>query len=134
MYKKYLVFIFVFVFMLTGCGCEKAINESLEPIPEINEEVLKEQQVGNLKVYDVKMELSKDNTTFTIFMQNTSDNKVEINNFKINFKDAQGNLLLSEPVLTPFYSTIEAGEIQSLSVLVRQNLSNAVTVEYELVD
>lgn len=134
MSKKFLFLSVASILILTGCGCQKKEQIGANEENNVNEEVLKEQQVGSLKIYDVQMELNTDNTIFTIYMQNTSDTRVDIGNFKINFKDKNDKYLLSEPVLTPFYSSIEAGEIQALSVYVRQNLSDAVSVEYEIVD
>ena len=67
-------------------------------------------------------------------MQNTSEEDFEIKNFKINFKDNKGKLMLDEAIITPFYSTIKAGEIQALNVFVRKDVTKAKEVIYELVD
>lgn len=135
MRKKFLILFFISIITLTGCGCEnKKIENPIVNNPEPDEGILKEQQVGNLKIYDINAELYEGNTSFTIYMQNTSEEDFEIKNFKINFKDNKGKLMLDEAIITPFYSTIKAGEIQALNVFVRKDVTKAKEVIYELVD
>lgn len=133
--KKVLFLMLVSIFIITGCGCDKKKQEEIpEEKPKINEEILKEQEVENLKIHDVDVRLEEGNTVFTIHIKNTSEEDIYIKEFLMNFKDENGNAMLPEPVLNPFYDTIEAGEIQALSVLIRQDITNAASVVYEIVN
>lgn len=138
MNKKITIFILISLLIFTGCGCRKKQDNNENNTPKVNEEVLKEKQVKELKIKNISMELTDNNTTtvFTIELENTSEKDVYIKTFNIYFKDKDGKNILndSEYIPTEYDSSIKAGETQSLSLVINQNLENTYSVDYELVN
>lgn len=132
MWKKILVFTLITVTLLTGCGCSKKTNDEKKDNYTVNEGVLEEKKVGNLEIYDINMKLQDETSTFTIFFKNTSDKSMEIKKINLYFKDKNGKILITKKL--DYYSSIEADEVQSIVVLIEKNLSDAVSVDYELAD
>lgn len=136
MYKKILVFTLITATLLTGCSCsKKTINEDEKTdIYTVNESVLEEKKVGNLEIFNVDMELHENNSMFTIYLKNTSDVTMNIKKINLYFKDKNGNLLLNGPKEAYYYDSIEPDETKVFMIFVEKNLSDAVSVDYELAD
>lgn len=138
MNKKITIFVLISLLIFTGCGCRKKQDNNENNTPKVNEEILKEKQVKELKIKNISMELTDNNTTtvFTIELENTSEKDVYIKIFNIYFKDKEGKNILndSEYIQTEYDSSIKAGETQSLSLVINQNLENTYSVDYELVN
>lgn len=132
MWKKILVFTLITATLLTGCSCSKKTNDEKKDNYTVNEGVLEEKKVGNLEIYDINMKLQGETSTFTIFFKNTSDKSMEIKKINLYFKDKNGKILITKKL--DYYSSIEADEVQSIVVLIEKNLSDAVSVDYELAD
>mgnify|MGYP000552072542 CR=1 FL=1 len=93
MNKKITIFVLISLLIFTGCGCRKKQDNNENNTPKVNEEILKEKQVKELKIKNISMELTDNNTTtvFTIELENTSEKDVYIKTFNIYFKDKEGN-------------------------------------------
>ena len=66
MNKKIAIFVLISLLIFTGCGCRKKQDNNENNTPKVNEEVLKEKQVKELKIKNISMELTDNNTT-TVF-------------------------------------------------------------------
>ena len=129
MNKKITIFVLISLLIFTGCGCRKKQDNNENNTPKVNKE---------LKIKNISMELTDNNTTtvFTIELENTSEKDVYIKTFNIYFKDKEGKNILndSEYIPTEYDSSIKAGETQSLSLVINQNLENTYSVDYELIN
>lgn len=134
MYKKILVFTLITMTLLTGCSCSKKTTNEDEKkdIYNVNESVLEEKKIGNLEIFKVNMKLHENNSIFTIYLKNTSDVTIDIKKINLYFKDKNGKILITKNI--DYYTSIEADEVQSIIVLIEKNLSDAVSVDYELAD
>ena len=136
MLKKVLIVLITGIIFITGCGCEKQDKTQEEQSDKYiaNENILEDTKVGDIEIYNVDMELSDEGSVFEIYLKNTSNETIEIKKINIYFKDKNGNLLLNGPRQVEYYSPIEPDESQILTVMFDINLSNATSVEYELVN
>lgn len=134
MYKKILVFTLITITLLTGCSCSKKTTNEDEKkdIYTVNESVLEEKKVGNLEIFNVDMKLSENGSVFTIYFKNTSDVTIDIKKINLYFKDKNGKTLITKNL--DYNIPIDSNEIQRIGVFVEKNLSDAVSVDYELVD
>ncbi len=131
MYKKIIVTLFICIIFITGCGCEKKGEQNDKYT--VNEGVLKEKKVGNLEIFDIEMELTEDGSVFTIYFKNISNETIDIKKFKLYFKDKDGNQLLNEPKELDYDQSIQPDETQCIIVAIDKNLSEAVDVDYEII-
>lgn len=136
MLKKVLIVLITGIIFITGCGCEKQdkVQEEQSDKYIANENILEDTKVGDIEIYNVDMELFDEGSVFEIYLKNTSNETIEIKKINIYFKDKNGNLLLNGPRQVEYYSPIEPDESQILTVMFDINLSNATSVEYELVN
>lgn len=134
MYKKILVFTLITMTLLTGCSCSKKTTNEDEKkdIYTVNESVLEEKKIGNFEIFNVDMKLYEDSSIFTIYFKNTSDVTLDIKRVNLYFKDKNGKTLITQNLY--YNSPIDSNEIQSIEVFIEKNLSDVVSVDYELVD
>lgn len=134
MYKKILVFTLITMTLLTGCSCSKKTTNEDEKkdIYTVNESVLEEKKIGNFEIFNVDMKLYEDSSIFTIYFKNTSDVTLDIKRVNLYFKDKNGKTLITQNLY--YNSPIVSNEIQSIEVFIEKNLSDVVSVDYELVD
>ena len=53
MNKKIAIFVLISLLIFTGCGCRKKQDNNENNTPKVNEEVLKEKQVKELKIKNI---------------------------------------------------------------------------------
>lgn len=135
MKKKFLVALslLLVVGLATGCGCSKRQEEKKEGKENFNtnEDVVKDQEVGELKFTNTSLKVDKNYSTLVTLVSNPTSNDIEVRIFNIYVKDKDGN----EIVKLEGYvgDVIPAGESREITSNADMDLSKAASIEYEMV-
>ena len=135
MKKKFLVALslLLVVGLATGCGCSKKQEEKKEKKENFNtnEDVVKDQEVGELKFTNTSLKVDKNYSTLVTLVSNPTSNDIEVRIFNIYVKDKDGN----EIVKLEGYvgDVIPAGESREITSNADMDLSKAASIEYEMV-
>ena len=135
MKKKFLVALslLLVVGLATGCGCSKRQEGKKEEKENFNtnEDVVKDQEVGELKFTNTSLKVDKNYSTLVTLVSNPTSNDIEVRIFNIYVKDQDGN----EIVKLEGYvgDVIPAGESREITSNADMDLSKAASIEYEMV-
>lgn len=135
MKKKFLLALslLLVVGLATGCGCSKKQEEKKEKKENFNtnEDVVKDQEVGELKFTNTSLKVDKNYSTLVTLVSNPTSNDIEVRIFNIYVKDKDGN----EIVKLEGYvgDVIPAGESREITSNADMDLSKAASIEYEMV-
>ncbi len=135
MKKKFLVALsmLLVVGLATGCGCSKKTETKKEEQEKYNtnEEVVKDQEVGELKFTNTSLKVDDNYSTLVTLVSNPTSSDVEVRIFYIHVKDKDGN----EIVKLEGYvgDVIPAGESREIISNADMDLSKAASIEYEMV-
>ena len=135
MKKKFLVALslLLVVGLATGCGCSKRQEGKKEEKENFNtnEDVVKDQEVGELKFTNTSLKVDKNYSTLVTLVSNPTSNDIEVRIFNIYVKDKDGN----EIVKLEGYvgDVIPAGESREITSNADMDLSKAASLEYEMV-
>ncbi len=135
MKKKFLVALslLLVVGLATGCGCSKRQEGKKEEKENFNtnEDVVKDQEVGELKFTNTSLKVDKNYSTLVTLVSNPTSNDIEVRIFNIYVKDKDGN----EIVKLEGYvgDVIPAGESREITSNADMDLSKAASIEYEMV-
>ena len=120
----------------TGCGCKKKDktnkDDKQEETYNTNEGVIEDKEVEGLKLTNTSLVSTENSATLVTSVSNPTDEDKEVRIFYIHVKDKNGD----EIVTLQGYvgGVVPAGQTREITSNVDRNLSNAYTVEYELVE
>lgn len=135
MKKKFLVALslLLVVGLATGCGCSKKSESKKEEQEKYNtnEEVVKDQEVGDLKFTNTSLKVDDNYSTLVTLVSNPTSSDIDVRIFYIHVKDKDGN----EIVKLEGYvgDVIPAGESREITSNADMDLSKATSIEYEMV-
>ena len=119
--------------LVTGCGCKKK-EKNKEKEPEIkvntNENVIKDQKVDGIEMTNTSLVVTDGISKLVTNVTNNSDKDYKLDEYIIIFKDKDGKEILRMPGYVG--DTIKAGETRTINSSVDRDLSNAVSVHYEV--
>ncbi len=125
--------------LITGCGCSKTDDTKKDdtdkqqqgPTANTNTDVVKDQTVDVFKFEKTSLVYEDGNSKLQTTVTNTSSELQQISEFKIHFKDEAGNEIVT---LTGFVGgELQAGESQVISSFYGDDLTQANSIEYEIV-
>lgn len=136
MKKKFLVALslLLVVGLATGCGCSKRQEGKKEEKENFNtnEDVVKDQEVGELKFTNTSLKVDKNFSTLVTSISNPTSNDIEVKIFNIHIKDKNGNEIIK---LDGYVGgIIPAGESREVTSNIDMDLSKATSIEYDIVN
>ncbi len=132
--KKALVVTIISIFafsILTGCVSKKQNEEDGTIQNNINENVVKNQKVEEFEFTNTSIVYEDGKTTLTTVVTNTSNEKVNLIEFKIHVKDKDGNEIIE--MIGFVGEELQPKESRLISSYSIEDLSLADTIEYEIV-
>ena len=121
--------------LVTGCGKnnEKDNNKDSKTDMEVNtnDEVIKDQNIDGIEVTNTSLVYENGLSYFSATVTNNTGSDYELNEYKINVKDSEGNIIVIIPGNVG--STIKNGESKNINSVVTEDLSKAAYIEYEIV-
>ena len=125
---KKIIIIIMSIILITGCSNSKTDEKNAKV--NNNENITKEQVIGNYSVSNASLVYDKGTSIFKITITNTTDNILNINDFKITFKSESGSVIT---VLNGFsIDNMEPNVGLEISLDSDVDLSDAASVEYEI--
>ena len=125
---------FLIVLSLTGCGCskkEEKEKEKEEIKVNTNENVIKDQTLEVFEFKNTSLVYENNNSKLETTVTNTGSETEYLKEFKIHVKDKDGNEIIE---LTGFIGdNIGAGESRVINSYYSQDLTNAESIEYEII-
>lgn len=133
--KKGIKIILVGIFMVslvTGCGCSrKETNKDEEIKSNTNEGVIKDQTVEVFEFKNTSLIREGNNTVLETTVTNTSTTDQELQEFKIEVKDKDGNVM--ETLIGFVGDKIKAGETRVINSYCGTDLTEATNIVYTVV-
>ena len=121
--------------LVTGCGKnnEKDNNKDSKTDMEVNtnDEVIKDQNIDGIEITNTSLVYENGLSYFSATVTNNTGSDYELNEYKINVKDSEGNIIVIIPGNVG--STIKNGESKNINSVVTEDLSKAAYIEYEIV-
>lgn len=112
---------------LLTVGC----NKKEEPIPEtkvnINENVIKDQEVDGFSMTNTSLVYDEGKTTFITNVTNNTGSATEATVIKINVKDSDGNIITT---FDDFIIPLQVGESTSIIGNAAMDITYASSIEY----
>ena len=96
-----------------------------------NDEVIKDQNIDGIEVTNTSLVYENGLSYFSATVTNNTGSDYELNEYKINVKDSEGNIIVIIPGNVG--STIKNGESKNINSVVTEDLSKAAYIEYEIV-
>lgn len=116
--------------LTTGCGCSKK-EEKKEEKYNTNEDVIKDQEVEDLKLTNTSLKVDDNYSTLVTLVSNPTSEDKEVKRFNIYVKDKDGKEIIT---LQGYVGdVVPAGESREITSNVNMDLSNAASIEYEIV-
>ena len=120
--------------LVTGCGKnnEKDNNKDSKTDMEVNtnDEVIKDQNIDGIEITNTSLVYENGLSYFSATVTNNTGSDYELNEYKINVKDSEGNIIVIIPGNVG--STIKNGESKNINSVVTEDLSKAASIEYQL--
>ena len=121
--------------LVTGCGKnnEKDNNKDSKTDMEVNtnDEVIKDQNIDGIEITNTSLVYENGLSYFSATVTNNTGSDYELNEYKINVKDSEGNIIVIIPGNVG--STIKNGESKNINSVVTEDLSKSAYIEYEIV-
>ena len=125
---KKIIIIIMSIILITGCSNSKTDEKNAKVNNNTN--ITKEQVIGNYSVSNASLVYDKGTSIFKITITNTTNNILNINDFKITFKSESGSVIT---VLNGFsIDNMEPNVGLEISLDSDVDLSEAASVEYEI--
>ena len=97
-----------------------------------NENVIKDQQIGNFNFTNTSLNYKDGNSVLRVSVTNTSSQELSLQEFKIHVYDSEHNEMVT---LTGFIGDkLLAGETKYIESTYADDLTNAHSIEYEIVE
>ena len=123
--------------LVTGCGKDKSKNEDKKDDNKTtvevnnNEEVTKAQNIEGITITNTSLVYEDGISYLKATVTNNTGSDYELNEYKINVKDNDGNIIVTMPGYVG--SVIKNGELKSINTMISEDLSKAYSIEYEVV-
>ena len=120
--------------LVTGCGKnnEKDNNKDSKTDMEVNtnDEVIKDQNIDGIEVTNTSLVYENGLSYFSATVTNNTGSDYELNEYKINVKDSEGNIIVIIPGNVG--STIKNGESKNINSVVTEDLSKPLILNMKL--
>ena len=123
--------------LVTGCGKDKSKNEDKKDDNKTtvevnnNEEVTKDQNIEGITITNTSLVYEDGISYLKATVTNNTGSDYELNEYKINVKDNNGNIIVTMPGYVG--SVIKNGESKTVNKMISEDLSKAYSIEYEVV-
>ena len=123
--------------LVTGCGKDKSKNEDKKDDNKTtvevnnNEEVTKDQNIEGIMITNTSLVYEDGISYLKATVTNNTGSDYELNEYKINVKDNNGNIIATMPGYVG--SVIKIGESKTINTMISEDLSKAYSIEYEVV-
>ena len=123
--------------LVTGCGKDKSKNEDKKDDNKTtvevnnNEEVTKDQNIEWITITNTSLVYEEEISYLKSTVTNNTGSDYELNEYKINVKDSDGNIIVTMPGYVG--SVIKNGESKTINTMISEDLNNAYSIEYEVV-
>ena len=123
--------------LVTGCGKDKTKNDDKKednmPTIEVNDnqEVIKDQNIDGIEITNTSLVYENGISYLKATVTNNTGSDYELNEYKINVKDSDGNIIVTMPGYVG--SVLKNGESKSINTMISEDLSKAYSIEYEVV-
>ncbi len=131
------IMLLVCLTLVTGCGKDKTTNDDKKednmPTIEVNDnqEVIKDQNIDGIEITNTSLVYEDGISYLKATVTNNTGSDYELNEYKINVKDSDGNIIVTMPGYVG--SVIKNGESKSINTMISEDLSKAYSIEYEVV-
>ena len=123
--------------LVTGCDKDKTNNnnndDNNKTTVEVNDnqEVTKDQNIEGITITNTSLVYEDGISYLKATVTNNTGSDYELNEYKINVKDSDGNIIVTMPGYVG--SVIKNGESKSINTMISEDLSKAYSIEYEVV-
>ena len=123
--------------LVTGCGKDKSKNEDKKDDNKTtvevnnNEEVTKDQNIEGIMITNTSLVYEDGISYLKATVTNNTGSDYELNEYKINVKDSDGNIIVTMPGYIG--SVLKNGESKTINTMISEDLSKAYSIEYEVV-
>ena len=123
--------------LVTGCGKDKTTNDDKKednmPTIEVNDnqEVIKDQNIDGIEITNTSLVYEDGISYLKATVTNNTGVDYELNEYKINVKDSDGNIRVTMPGYVG--SILKNGESKNINTMISEDLSKAYSIEYEVV-
>ena len=123
--------------LVTGCGKDKSKNEDKKDDNKTtvevnnNEEVTKDQNIEGIMITNTSLVYEDGISYLKATVTNNTGSDYELNEYKINVKDSDGNIIVTMPGYVG--SVLKNGESKTINTMISEDLSKAYSIEYEVV-
>ena len=127
----------VCITLVTGCGKNKTKNDDKKDDNKItvevnnNEEVTKDQNIEGIEITNTSLVYEDGISYLKATVTNNTGSDYELNEYKINVKDSDGNIIVTMPGYVG--SVLKNGESKTINTTIGEDLSKAYSIEYEVV-
>ena len=131
------IMLLVCLTLVTGCGKDKTTNDDKKednmPTIEVNDnqEVIKDQNIDGIEITNTSLVYEDGISYLKATVTNNTGVDYELNEYKINVKDSDGNIRVTMPGYVG--SVIKNGESKSINTMISEDLSKAYSIEYEVI-
>lgn len=123
--------------LVTGCGKNNKKEENKKDdnkqTVEVNDnqEVIKDQNIDGIEITNTSLIYEDGISYLTATVTNNTGVDYELNEYKINVKDSDGNIIVTMPGYVG--SILKNGESKNINTMISEDLSKAYSIEYEVV-
>ena len=121
--------------LVTGCGKNNNRDNNKDSKSDMkvntNDEVIKNQNIDGLEITNTSLVYENGLSYFSATVTNNTGSDYELNEYRINVKDSEGNIIITIPGYVG--SIIKNGESKNINSQVTEDLSKAASIEYEIV-
>ena len=117
--------------LVTGCGKNNNKDSKSDMKVNTNDEVIKDQNIDGLEITNTSLVYENGLSYFSATVTNNTGSDYELNEYRINVKDSEGNIIITIPGYVG--SIIKNGESKNINSQVTEDLSKAASIEYEIV-
>ena len=123
--------------LVTGCGKDKTKNDDKKDDNKTtvevnnNEEVTKAQNIEGITITNTSLVYEDGISYLKATVTNNTGSDYELNEYKINVKDNNGNIIVTMPGYVG--SVIKNGESKTVNTMISEDLSKAYSIEYEVI-
>ena len=127
----------VCITLVTWCGKDKTKNDDKEYANKTtvevnnNEEVTKDQNIEWITITNTSLVYEEEISYLKATVTNNTGSDYELNEYKINVKDSDGNIIVTMPGYVG--SVLKNGESKTINTTIGEDLSKAYSIEYEVV-
>ena len=127
----------VCITLVTGCGKDKTKNDDKKDDNKTtvevnnNEEVTKDQNIEGITITNTSLVYEDGISYLKATVTNNTGSDYELNEYKINVKDIDGNIIVTMPGYVG--SVLKNGESKTINTMISEDLSSAYSIEYEVI-